>query len=94
MPTKRMNGLTATIDEVVELQELGNLAEDWAAKPHLFESVQFDRFKALCDKYAVDAATLIYVYQSRQFATGHSGELPVEQTAVFEPVPAESNSGS
>lgn len=67
MPIKQTNhgSGSLSIEEVRELHELGNLAEDWARPISSFPTKKFDRYQELCRKYGVDGATLLYVYQAQ-----------------------------
>jgi len=78
MPRKNMNStVTATIDEVIELHELGNLAQDWATEGPTFPEPLFNTYQELCRKYNIDAAALLRAYQVRnQFRNGEAFEVP------------------
>lgn len=84
MPRKTMNnGTTATIDEVIDLHELGKLAEDWSRSIGTsgFPSTKFVRYQELCTRYGLDAAVLLYAYQARRddelSAAERTGVMPV-----------------
>lgn len=81
MPTKKVEqfiGPAMKIDDVFRVAELNILAEDWAQKPHVFEMVQLNRYRELCDYYDVDPAVLLYSVQNRVSRTNAT-----EQTGVF-----------
>lgn len=83
MPRKTINGTTATIDEVIELHELGSLAVDWSRSIGTsgFSPDKFGRYQKLCEKYGLDAAALLYVYQGKRDeemdAAAWTGVIPV-----------------
>lgn len=93
MPRRTVNnGATATVDEVIELHELGNLAQEWAVLSAQFPSEMFDRYKSLCEKYSIDSAILLYVYQNkhRSYDEGElSGRVPVDQLTVITEIPVD-----
>lgn len=84
MPRKTLNnGSMATVQEVIDLHELGDLAEDWSRSIGTsgFSSTKFARYQELCTRYGVDAAVLLYAYQARRddelSAAERTGVMPV-----------------
>jgi len=75
-----------TISEVMELWEMSNLAYAWAQDWQVMTPEKLDRFRLLAERYAVDGALLLYVFQRYWLEqnTPESAEAqPADATQMF-----------
>jgi hypothetical protein len=90
MPVKKIDppltGPTLSVEDVFLVDELVQLAKDWAKEPYLFGTQNLRRYQELCAYFGTDGTSLLFGCQTRDASLDQTGIMP----AIGDSLPGQS----